>query len=100
MRNCFYALNLVLCCFCAAILSAQAAPKIGVASAVRNDVQRVVGSGGQPLAVGSDVFTNERIRTGDASTAQILFLDKTSLTVGARAEIALDQFVYNPSKGA
>jgi hypothetical protein len=76
-----------------------ATPKIGVASAVKNDVHRVVGGGSQPLTTGSDVFTNERIRTGEASTAQILFLDKTSLTIGPRAELTLDRFVYNPSTG-
>ena len=83
----------------AAVVSAQAAPKIGVAAAVHNDVRRVVGSNAQPLAVGSDLFTNERIRTGEKSAAQILFLDKTSLTVGAGAELTLDRFVYNPSQG-
>lgn len=75
--------------------TAQAATKVGVAAAVKNDVQR----GGQPLATGSDVFTNERIRTGEASIAQILFLDKTALTVGPRSEVTLDRFVYNPSQG-
>ncbi len=77
-------------------VSADAAPKIGVAAAVKNSVQR---GGGQPLAAGSDVFTNERIRTGEDSVAQILFLDKTSLTVGPRAELTLDRFVYDPAKG-
>ena len=71
----------------------------GVASAVKNDVSRVVGSGSQPLALGSDLFTNERIRTGEASAAQILFVDKTTLMIGARAELTLDRFVYEPSTG-
>ena len=31
--------------------------------------------------------------------AQILFLDKTTLTIGPRAELTLDSFVYNPSRG-
>jgi hypothetical protein len=75
--------------------TAQAATKVGVAAAVKNDVQR----GGRPLATGADVFTNERIRTGEASIAQILLLDKTSLTVGPKSEITLDRFVYDPSKG-
>ena len=74
-------------------------PKIGVTAAVKNDVQGVRGSTARPLSAGSDVFTNERIRTGEESLAQILFLDKTSLTVGPRAELTLDRFVYNPSKG-
>jgi FecR-like protein len=75
--------------------TAQAATKVGVAAAVKNDVQR----GGQPLATGADVFTNERIRTGEASIAQILLLDKTALTVGPRSEVTLDRFVYDPAKG-
>ena len=58
--------------------NAHAAPKIGVASAVQNSVVRVVGAGTQALSVGSDLFSNERIRTGDASTAQILLLDRKS----------------------
>jgi hypothetical protein len=74
-------------------------PKIGVTAAVKNDVQGFRGSIARPLSAGSDVFTNEGIRTGEASLAQILFLDKTSLTVGPRAELTLDRFVYNPSKG-
>jgi len=82
----------------ASITASQAATsKIGVASAVKNNVSRVTGGGTQPLATGSDVFLNERIRTGDASTAQLLFLDKTSLSIGPRAELTLDSFVYNPS---
>jgi hypothetical protein len=76
-----------------------ATPKIGVAAAVKNSVQRISGGSAQPLATGSDVFTSERIRTGEDSMAQILFLDKTTLTVGARAELTLDRFVYNPSTG-
>jgi hypothetical protein len=81
-------------------LSVQAAtPKIGVASAVKNDVKRVSGANAQQIAVGNDLFSNEHIRTGAESTAQVLFLDKTSLTIGPRAELTLDRFVYNPSKG-
>ncbi|MDT3685651.1 MAG: FecR domain-containing protein [Pseudorhodoplanes sp.] len=73
------------------------ASKIGVASAVKNQVQ---GSNNRALSVGSDVFTNERVRTGAESTAQLLFLDKTSLSIGPQAELVLDKFVYNPNRGS
>jgi hypothetical protein len=73
------------------------ASKIGVASAVKNDVQ---GTNNRVLSVGSDVFTNERVRTGIESTAQLLFLDKTSLSIGPQAELSLDRFVYNPNRGS
>ena len=71
--------------------------KIGVASAVKNQVH---GRGARALAVGSEVYANERIKTGAASTAQLLFLDKTVLSLGPKAELMLDKFVYDPNKGA
>jgi FecR protein len=82
-------------------MGAEAATsKIGVTAAAKNDVEGRLGGTVRPLKTGSDVYTNERIRTGEASTAQILLLDKTSLTMGPRAELTLDRFVYNPSRGA
>jgi hypothetical protein len=71
--------------------------KVGVAAAVKNDVQ---GRGSRALSVGSDVFANERIRTGDASTAQFMFLDKTVMSLGPKAELVLDKYVYNPNRGS
>ncbi|MES1155487.1 MAG: FecR family protein, partial [Pseudorhodoplanes sp.] len=73
--------------------------KIGVAAAVKNQVEGLQGGAPRTLAAGSEVFANERIRTGEASTAQLLFLDKTSLSVGPRAELSLDRFVFDPNKG-
>ena len=71
--------------------------KIGVAAAVKNKVE---GRGARAIAAGSEVFANERIKTGDASTAQLMFLDKTVLSLGPKAELTLDKFVYDPNKGA
>ena len=74
---------------------AQAQSKIGVASAVSNDV--AVGT--RQLVVGNDVHANERVRTGDAGAAQLLFIDKTSLSIGPKSNLTLDRFVYDPSRG-
>lgn len=78
--------------------SAQAS-KVGVASAVKNDVQGIQGGAGRALSPGSSVFERETVRTGAESIAQLLFLDQTSLSVGPRSEVVLDQFVYDPSRG-
>jgi hypothetical protein len=69
--------------------------KIGVAAVVKNDVR---GKGGA-LAVGSSVFANERIKTGEAAAAQLMFADKTILNMGPKAELLLDKYVYNPDRG-
>src|SRR5215475_3239435 len=54
--------------------------------------------GSGTLSVGSELFSNETVRTGEASQAQLLFLDQTNLSVGARSEVKLDRFVYNPDR--
>ena len=75
---------------------ALANSKIGVASAVKNQVQGRTGA----LAVGSSVFANERIKTGDAASAQFMFVDKTVVSMGPKAELLLDKYVYNPNRGS
>lgn len=79
---------------------AQAAPKVGVASAVRNDVEGIQGGSSRSLATGSSVFERELIRTGAESVAQLLFIDQTTLSVGPRSEVTLDRFVFDPSRNA
>ena len=82
-----------------AILTAAAqSGKVGVASAVKNDVQGIQGGSGRALSPGSSIFERETVRTGAESVAQLLFLDQTSLSVGPRSEVVLDQFVYDPSR--
>lgn len=71
-------------------------PRIGVASAVSNQVE---GRGARALTTGSEVYANERIKTGEAAKAQFMFLDKTVLSLGPKAELVLDKFVYDPNKG-
>jgi hypothetical protein len=83
-----------------ALFALQAGPalaqgKIGVAAAVQN---QVLGNS-QPLSTGSSVFANQRISTGEASSAQLQFVDQTNLAVGPKSEVVLDRFVYNPNRG-
>jgi FecR protein len=69
--------------------------KIGVAATVQNQVF----GNSQPLSTGSGIFANERIRTGEASAAQLQFIDQTNLSVGPKSEVVLDRFVYNSDHG-
>lgn len=77
---------------------AHAADSIGVTSAAQNHVEGVMGTQTTPLRVGSQVYQNQHVRTGPASTAQLLFRDQTSLSVGPQSEVTLDKFVYDPSR--
>jgi hypothetical protein len=72
------------------------AAKIGVAAAVRNDVEDA--TNGRKMSPGSQLFEQQVVKTGEASSAQLLFLDQTSLSLGPKAQIKLDKFVYDPSR--
>ena len=76
------------------------ADKIGVASAVNQRVEGVNRGATRVLSVGSDLFSNELVRTGEDSNAQLLFRDQTTLSVGPRSEVTLDKYVFDPARGA
>src|SRR4051812_31529927 len=73
-------------------------PKVGVAGAV-NPATHATPDGGQTaiLTIGNDVSFNEVITTDAEGQAQLLFLDRSALTVGPNARLTIDEFVYNPN---
>jgi FecR protein len=71
--------------------------RIGVAASTKPNADGFVGAGSQSLSAGSEVFANETVRTGNLGQADLVFLDKTNLTVGPTSEVLLDKFVYDPA---
>ena len=49
------------------------------------------------LRVGVDIFANERIATGAADRAHLVFLDGSAVTVGPNSDLVIDRFVYDPA---
>jgi hypothetical protein len=86
--------------FLVASVPASADVKIGVAGAVANEVTATIGTSSQPLNIGHDLFTDELISTGQRGTAQLLFLDETSISIGPQSDVKLDRFVYDPQRQA
>jgi hypothetical protein len=78
--------------------AAYAQSQIGSAATTKNQVEGIDDSGTQPLPAGGSVFQNERVRTGEDSQAQLVFLDRTNLGVGPKSEVTLSRFVYNPDR--
>jgi hypothetical protein len=71
---------------------------IGAVAAVKPDAFGTPPSGGeQVLNIGAGLVENERIRTDENGTANLIFADRSSLTVGRSAEVVLDRFVYDPA---
>jgi FecR-like protein len=77
---------------------AQSDSKIGAATSIENEVEARMGRSIEKLAVGSNVFQDQLVRTGKASTAALQFLDETNLNLSPSTEIKLDRFVYDPGQ--
>ena len=77
--------------------SAAHADAVGSAAAVRNDVRGTIA--GQ-MSTGSPVQQNETVTAGADSSAQLLFRDKSNLTLGPGSRVTIDKFVYDPSKNS
>lgn len=84
----------------AAVAAPASAQNIGVAAAVSNQVTSPQGGAQVPVNAGDGVVQNQIIQTAAESTAQLLFLDQTTLSVGPLAEVTLDSFVFDPNRGA
>jgi hypothetical protein len=71
--------------------------KIGNAVIIKNQVEGVTAAGTRPLTSGTEVYSDELVRTSTESKAELLFLDNTNLSVGPVSTIRLDKFVYDPN---
>jgi len=58
------------------------------------------GGASRKLVLGSGVVQNERVQTDARGTAQVAFLDRSSLNIGRNSTVVIDKFVYDPSRGA
>lgn len=74
-----------------------AEPKIGQTTDTKNKAEGIFNGNVRDLSKGSEVFSNDIVRTGPDSIAGLRFLDKSILTVGPISEVNLDKFVYDPS---
>lgn len=80
---------------------AQNASPIGTVAAVKPDAFGAApGAAEQTLVIGAGLVENEKIRTAADGTANVIFADRSTLTVGKGSEVVLDKFVYDPATGS
>jgi len=53
----------------------------------------------EALAAGSPVYQDDTVATGTGSKVFVVFSDGTTFTLGANAEMVLDELVYKPAEG-
>ena len=73
------------------ILSAQ--DQIGVIGFVTGDV---FNQKGEKLQVGDSIFFGDTINAAEGAKSQLLFIDETVMTVGAKTELTIDEFIFDP----
>ena len=76
--------------------TASYAEPIGKATSVKPDAHNNT----QLLAAGSELNSNDTIRTGNVGVADLRFNDDSNLSVGPGSAVRLDKFVYDPNKGS
>ena len=81
------------------ILSAGAAhaDTVGAAAAVKpSSTGTPPGGSARTLQAGTKIVSQERIKTSGSGSLQVMFNDKSTLTIGPNSDMVIDQFVYNP----
>jgi len=85
-----------------AILAAipAVAQQVGTATAV-NPLSESTPPGATTVAltVGARIVHKERIHTTPSGSVQLLFLDKSTLSIAPNTSILIDEFVYDPNSG-
>ncbi len=86
--------TLALACASSAAPALAESQNIGATETAKNEVSRELGGAAAKLNTGDPVFRNEVVKTGQESTAKLVFLDSTNLAVGPISRVVLDRFVY------
>jgi hypothetical protein len=76
--------------------TASNAEPIGKTTSVKTDAHVNT----QMLAPGSEVNSNDTIRTGNVGVADLRFKDESNLSVGPTSVVRLNKSVYDPNKGS
>ncbi len=72
---------------------------VGTVKTVENEASIVVASAARPAVAGMPVHMKDELRTGAQGRMQVIFLDDTELTLGEKASVLIDRYVYDPEKG-
>ena len=74
------------------------AQQVGTATAVNPQSESTPPGGSTaPLVVGAHIVHKEAIHTTPSGTVQLLFTDKSSMSIGPNASIVIDEYVYDPN---
>lgn len=80
------------------MITQTAAQQIGTATAVNPSTDATPPGGSTTaLTIGAHVLHKERIHTSATGSVQLLFLDKSTLSIAPNTSLVIDEFVYDPA---
>ena len=71
---------------------------IGVVDRVENEAKVVSGETVTPAMIGTPVHLRDELRTGAEGRLRVTFRDDTVLTLGEKASVVIDRYVYDPDR--
>jgi hypothetical protein len=88
----------VLAAAAPAMVQQGIAQQIGTATAVNPSTEGTPPGGSTTtLTIGARVLHKERIHTSPTGSVQLLFLDKSTLSIAPNTTLVIDEFVYDPA---
>ena len=81
----------------AAFATDEPAP-VGFVDKVENEAKVVSGDSGATAIIGTPIHMKDELRTGADGRLQVTFRDNTVLTLGEKASVVIDRYVYAPDR--
>jgi hypothetical protein len=78
---------------------AAAQQAIGAVSRIQGEARGTHNGATEALRLRSSVYPDEVVSTGQAARLEVTFTDGTKLTLGEKAELTLDTYVFDPAAG-
>jgi hypothetical protein len=94
MTRTILVLAIALCGGLTATVAIAQSDSVGSVSQLKGTASGEKGGTIEPLDLGTSVFMDEVLATGTASRLAIAFVDETQLTLGEKAKVRVDRFVY------
>ena len=89
---------LLICGFASNQSVAQDA--IGTVSRIQGEASATRSGATRALSLNASVFRNEILSTAETARLEVTFSDSTQLTLGERARLTLDTYVFDPAAGS
>jgi FecR protein len=75
-------------------------PSVGMVTKVENEAEVLSGGSSTTAAIGTVLHMKDELRTGADGRLQVTFRDKSVLTLGEKASVVIDRYVFDPDAGA